>query len=52
MRSEEMTLKEFESGYWLNKTQDLANQKIFSSKPKIENGSLQVAREVNSLLDT
>ena len=30
-------------GYWLNKTQDLV--KIFSSKPKIENGSLQVARK-------
>ena len=51
MTAAEISLEEFESGAWLKQAKNLSMQKITANKPEMENGSLQVAREVNSLLD-
>ena len=51
MTAAEITVEEFESGAWLKQAKNLSMQKITVNKPEMENGSLQVAREVNSLLD-
>ena len=51
MTSAEITVDEFESGRWLKQAKNLSMQKITAEKAEMENGSLQVAREVNSLLD-
>jgi hypothetical protein len=51
MTAAEITFEEFESGGWLKQAKNLSMQKITVNKPEMENGSLQVAREVNSLLD-
>ena len=51
MTAAEITFEEFESGAWLKQAKNLFMKKITADKPAMENGSLQVAREVNSLLD-
>ena len=51
MTAAEISVEEFESGAWLKQANKLSMEKIICNKPVMENGSLQVAREVNSLLD-